>query len=187
MGLEQCGGARYTQENGASEGGETMAEAFTGLIHPFAPVWNADSRVLVLGTFPSVQSRANDFYYGHPQNRFWKVAGEVYGQPAPQTVEQKRAFLLANGVALWDVLASCDIVGSADSAIRNPVANDLTPLLNGSRIRQIFTNGQTAARFYRLYCEPVTGLPATTLPSTSPANAAWSVQRLAKAWAMLRG
>ena len=164
-----------------------MAEAFTGLIHPFLPVWNADSRVLVLGTFPSVQSRANSFYYGHPQNRFWKVLGDVFGQPTPQTVEQKRAFLLANGVALWDVLASCDIIGSADSAIRNPVANDLSPLLKEARIHQIFVNGQTAARFYHRYCEPVTGWPAIALPSTSPANAAWSVQRLAKEWGMLRG
>ena len=163
-----------------------MAEAFTGLIHPFAPVWNADSRVLVLGTFPSVQSRANDFYYGHPQNRFWKVLGQVFDQPAPQTVAQKRAFLLANGVALWDVLASCDIIGSADSAIRNPVANDLSPLLNGARIHQIWTNGQTAARLYHRYCEALTGKPAIALPSTSPANAAWSVERLAMAWAALR-
>ena len=164
-----------------------MVDVFLGIAHPFDPVWNADSRVLVQGTFPSVQSRANDFYYGHPQNRFWKVLGEVFHQPVPQTVEQKRGFLLANGVALWDVLASCDIVGSADSAIRNPAANDLSPLLERANIRRIFTNGQTAARFYHLYCEPLTGRLAETLPSTSPANAAWSVDRLAKAWAALRG
>jgi len=159
-----------------------MAEQFTGIAHPFDPVWNAHSRVLVLGTFPSVQSRANAFYYGHPQNRFWLVLSRVFNQPVPQTVPEKRDFLLANGVALWDVLASCDITGSADSAIRNPIPNDLTPLLTGAPIRQIFTNGQTAARLYARYCQPVTGLPAQALPSTSPANAAWSVERLAAVW-----
>ena len=152
------------------------------LIHPFAPVWDGQSRVLVLGTFPSVQSRKNAFYDGHPQNRFWRVLAALFGVPVPETPEQKRAMLLMHRVALWDVLASCEITGSADSAIRHPVPNNIAALLRDAPIAAVFANGQTASRLYRLHVLPITGVEAITLPSTSPANAAWSLSKLMVAW-----
>lgn len=153
--------------------------------HPFAPVFDAHSRVLVLGTFPSVRSRAAAFYYGHPRNRFWLVLAALCGQPVPETRAQKEALLLANGVALWDVLASCEITGSADGSIRDPQPNDIAVLLVQAPIRAVYANGQTAARLYARYCEPLTGVPAVALPSTSPANAAWSLEKLVAAWQVL--
>lgn len=151
-------------------------------VHTIAPVYNAHSRILILGSFPSVKSRETGFFYGHPQNRFWRMLSELYGAPLPETVEEKRAFLLAHGIALWDVIASCTIEGSSDSSIRDVVPNDLGPLLEEADIRQIYTNGGTADRLYRKYLEPRTGRPAVRLPSTSPANAAWSVERLKGEW-----
>jgi hypoxanthine-DNA glycosylase len=159
-----------------------MADRFLNIAHPFAPVWDARSRVLVLGTFPSVKSRETAFYYGHPQNRFWRVLATLLQEEVPATIESKRALLLQNGVALWDVLASCDIAGSADGSIRRPIPNDIAQLLSRAPIRHIFTNGQTAAALYRRWCEPQTGVPATALPSTSPANAVWTLPRLTEAW-----
>lgn len=156
------------------------------LIHPFVPVWNAQSRVLVLGTFPSVRSRETAFYYGHPQNRFWQVLAALYEEPLPEGRAQKEALMLAHGVALWDVLAACDIQGSADGSIRNAAPNDIAGLLAGSSIRAVYANGQTAGRLYRRLCEPATGLPAIVLPSTSPANAAWTLPRLVEAWQALK-
>ena len=150
--------------------------------HPFPPLYNEESRVLILGSFPSVKSREQAFFYGHPQNRFWKVLGGVFGQEVPATVEEKRAFLLRNRVALWDVIASCEIVGSADSTIKNAVPNDLSSILNNSKVSRIFVNGGTAKRLYDRHLLPVTGMEATVLPSTSPANAAWSVERLIGEW-----
>lgn len=159
-----------------------MATAYRGIVHPFAPVWDERSRVLVLGTFPSVLSRETAFYYGHPRNRFWQVLAAVFGQSVPQTVAEKRALLALHGVALWDVLASCDIVGSADGSIRNAVPNEVGALLAAAPIRRVCCNGKTAAALYRRWCEPQTGLPAVALPSTSPANAAWTLPRLIAAW-----
>lgn len=162
-----------------------MSDTYLGIGHPFEPVWNEHSRVLVLGTFPSVKSRENAFYYGHPQNRFWPVLAMLFNETVPVTVEEKRALLLRNGVALWDVLATCDITGSADGSIRNPIPSDIASLLQKASIQKIFVNGQTAANLYRKYCLPQTSVEAILLPSTSPANAAWSVQRLAIAWEAL--
>ena len=155
-------------------------------IHPIPPVWDADSRILILGSFPSVKSRECGFFYGHPQNRFWKVTAAVFGCAVPETVEEKHAFLLANRVALWDVIASCEIVGSSDASIRNAVPNDLMPILSGAKIERIFTNGSTADALYTRFLLPKTGIPATRLPSTSPANAAFSLERLTKAWRQIR-
>ena len=155
------------------------------IAHPFPPLYNEESRVLILGSFPSVKSREQAFFYGHPQNRFWKVLAGVFGQEVPATIPQKRAFLLRNGVALWDVIASCEIVGSADSSIKNAVPNDLRPILEHSKVTRIFVNGGTAKRLYDRHIEPLTGIPATALPSTSPANAAWSVERLTEAWKII--
>lgn len=159
-----------------------MAQSQLWISHPFAPVWNTQSRVLVLGTFPSVQSRKNDFYYGHPQNRFWQVLAALMQTPVPTTVEHKRALLLQNGIALWDVLASCNITGSADQSIRNPIPNDITILLTQAPITHVFANGQTAGNLYRHWCASQAGMDAIPLPSTSPANAAWTLPKLIQGW-----
>ena len=158
------------------------AQQYLASHHPFAPVFDSTSRVLVLGTFPSVQSRANAFYYGHPQNRFWPVLSALFGAVVPSSVEEKTALLLAHHVALWDVLASCDIAGSADGSIRNPVPNDLSELLGQAPICTVFANGQTAAALYRRWSQPQTGLPMIALPSTSPANARCTLETLIAAW-----
>lgn len=155
-------------------------------VHPIPPVFDADSTVLVLGSFPSVKSRESGFFYGHAQNRFWRVTAAVFGCPVPVTIPEKRAFLLQNHVALWDVIASCDIDGSSDASIKNVRPNDLAPLLAASKITHIFTNGATADALYTRWQFSATGIPAVRLPSTSPANAAWSLDRLIDAWRVIR-
>ena len=150
--------------------------------HPISPIYDENSEILILGSFPSVKSRDEGFFYGHPQNRFWKVVSMVYGEDVPKTISEKKSFLLRNHIALWDVIGSCDIEGSADSSIRNVSANDLSVILNHAEIRQIYVNGQTAYKYYRKYSEKATGSSAVCLPSTSPANAAWSLERLTEAW-----
>ena len=150
--------------------------------HPIRPVYDKNSKILILGSFPSVKSREANFFYGHPQNRFWKVLATVFGVKTPSTVEEKRAFLLEHGVAVWDVIKSCDIVGSSDSSIKNVVPNDLREILNSADIRKIFVNGKTAEQYYKKYIEKEIGRKAICLPSTSPANAAWNVERLVTEW-----
>lgn len=152
------------------------------IVHPIPPIYNKDSKILILGSFPSVRSREEGFFYGHPQNRFWKVASAVFDDAVPTTIEEKMAFLLRNRIALWDVIGSCDIEGSSDSSIRNVSVNDLSTILDQADIRGIYVNGKTAFRYYRKYSEKETGRTAVCLPSTSPANAAWSVGRLTDAW-----
>ena len=150
--------------------------------HPIAPVFNENSKVLILGSFPSVKSREQGFFYGHPQNRFWKVVAAVYGCPVPTTIEEKRTFLLEHGIAVWDVIQSCEIVGSSDSSIKDAVANDLRVILDVADIRQIFVNGKKAEELYKKYIAPRIERDAICLPSTSPANAAWNVDRLVEQW-----
>lgn len=154
-------------------------------VHPFEPVWDADSRLLILGSFPSVLSRQQAFYYGNPRNRFWEVLGKVFDSPVPRDVPKRREWLLRHGIALWDVLASCEIRGSSDASIQHAVVHDLAPLLEGSRISHIWLNGSTAGTHYRRHMAADIGLPAAVLPSTSPANAAWSLQRLVSAWQVI--
>ncbi len=151
-------------------------------VHPIPPVYDPRCRVLILGSFPSVKSREAAFFYGHPQNRFWRMLGLVYGAAPPRTVAEKTAFLLAHGLALWDVIARCEIAGSADASIQNAQPNDLSPILDSCPIERILANGATAGRLYDRLCRPQTGRAAVVLPSTSPANAAWSLERLAEAW-----
>lgn len=155
------------------------------VVHPFPPLYDAASRILILGSFPSVKSREQQFFYGHPQNHFWKVTAAVFGCAVPQTVAEKRAFLHENHIALWDVIGRCEITGSSDSSIRDVVPNDLTEILRTAPIRQIFVNGGTAAKYYEKYQQQQTGVKAVRLPSTSPANAAWSLERLTAAWAVI--
>lgn len=150
--------------------------------HPIEPVYDANSKVLILGSFPSVKSRESGFFYGHPQNRFWKVLAAITGQEVPQTVAEKKAFLLKNRIAVWDVIQSCTITGSSDSSIKDVVANDLSRILDSAVIRQIYVNGRKAEQLYRKYIYPQTGMEAVCLPSTSPANAAWNLERLMDVW-----
>lgn len=152
------------------------------LSHPFPPLYDTDSRILILGSFPSVKSREAMFFYGHPQNRFWRVIASVLGCACPQTIEEKKQMLHAHHIALWDTIASCEITGSSDSSIRDAVVNDLSPILSDADICRIFCNGTASYQLYCRYQEPLTGRPAIRLPSTSPANAAWSADRLTEAW-----
>ena len=157
------------------------------IVHPFPPVYDARSRILILGSFPSVKSREAMFFYGHPRNRFWRVISAIYGEAFPETVPERRELLLRCGIAAWDVIGSCEIAGSSDASIRFVRANDLRPILASADIRAIYVNGQTAAKYYREYTQPLTGIEAVCLPSTSPANAAWSLERLIGAWSVIRG
>lgn len=158
--------------------------------HPIPPVYSTDPqtppRILILGSFPSVKSRETAFFYGHPQNRFWRVMAAILDEPIPVTVAEKTALLTSHGIALWDVIASCNIVGSSDSSITNVTPTDLTPILTTGTIRAIFTNGTTATRLYNKYQRPVTGLPTIPLPSTSPANAQKTLDDLIGKWKMIR-
>ena len=155
--------------------------------HPFGPLFSEHSRVLILGSFPSVKSREQNFFYGHPQNRFWKVIAALYGQKIPGTIPEKRQLILENGLALWDSIASCEITGSSDTSIRNVRANDLRVILDHSPIERIYCNGQKSFEMYRKYILNTIGREAACLPSTSPANAQFSLERLIEAWSVLKG
>ena len=150
--------------------------------HKFGPVYGKDSRILVLGSFPSVKSREVQFYYGHPKNRFWKLLALLYHEEEPAEIPEKKAFLAKHRIAVWDVIESCDITGSSDSSIRNVTINDINRILEAAPIQEIYANGKKAESLYQKYAEPVTGRQITGLPSTSPANAAFSLERLAEAW-----
>ncbi|MEG1292672.1 MAG: DNA-deoxyinosine glycosylase [Clostridium sp.] len=154
--------------------------------HGIQPVFDENSRVLILGSFPSVKSRESHFFYGHPQNRFWKVLSGVVEDVLPTTINEKKQFLLKHHIAIWDVIESCDIEGSSDSSIKNVVPNDLNQVLNHSSICQIFTNGNTSSRLYEKYCLEETKKAAIKLPSTSPANAAFSPERLIENWLQIK-
>ena len=150
--------------------------------HEIEPVYDKNSRILILGSFPSVKSREAGFFYGHPQNRFWKVLAGICKEAVPQTVEEKKCFLLRNGIAVWDVIAECDITGSSDSSIRNVKPADIRRILDVAKIERICCNGATAYRLYEKYLFPLCKREAVKLPSSSPANAAWSAERLMEEW-----
>ena len=152
------------------------------IYHTFEPVCDGRSELLILGSFPSVSSREQGFYYGHPRNRFWKVLAAVLDSPEPANIPEKKELLLAHHIALWDVIDSCDIKGSSDNSIRNVVPVDLVGLLQRAPIRRVYVNGKTAGRLYQRFLEEKTGLEACILPSTSPANAACSLQQLIEIW-----
>ena len=151
-------------------------------VHTIAPVYNEESRILILGSFPSVKSREAGFFYGHPQNRFWKVLAQVFQTDVPVTIEEKKAFLLGHKIAVWDVIGQCEIAGSSDSSIRNVVPNPIQKILDDTKIEQIFVNGKKAEQLYSRYIYPHTKRNATCLPSTSPANASWNLEKLTVAW-----
>lgn len=157
-------------------------EKYQHIRHTFEPVYNEESRVLILGSLPSVKSREEGFYYGHPRNRFWSVMSGLLKCHLPQTVEEKKQMLLGHHVAIYDAVLECDIIGSADSSIRGVVPADIGGILENSQVECIFANGKTAAKLYQRYIQPGTGIPITELPSTSPANAAYGLERLLQAW-----
>lgn len=159
-----------------------MGEIFT---HTFEPIFDKNSEILVLGSFPSVKSRENNFYYAHPQNRFWRVVASVYFCPVPKTVEEKKNMLLSNKIAVWDVIKSCEITGSADSTIKSVIPNDLSEILSVADIKKIYANGKTAQSLYNKYIKKNTGFDIISLPSTSPANAAYSLEKLIKEWKII--
>lgn len=153
--------------------------------HPFPPLFDEQSRILILGSFPSVQSRQGQFFYHHPQNRFWRVMAALLDEPLPQTIPEKAQLLLGHRIALWDVIASCEITGSSDSSIRQVVPNDLSPIFQTAHIAAVFCNGGTSQKYYDAYAKVQTGISAIKLPSTSPANAAWSLERLIGEWSKI--
>ncbi len=150
--------------------------------HPFEPICNENSRILILGSFPSVKSREQSFYYGHPQNRFWRMLSGVFGEQTPVSLEEKKEFLLSHAIALFDVISSCEIVGSSDSSIKNATPNDIHSIVEGAQIEKIITNGKLAHKLYEKHIASTVALPEICLPSTSPANAAFSLDRLISEW-----
>ena len=156
------------------------------IVHPFPPFYNKNSKILILGSFPSVKSREQMFFYGHPQNRFWKVLSSVFDCANPETIEEKKLFLTCNGIALWDVIASCEITGSSDSSIRNVVVNDISEILEEAEIKQIFLNGRIAEKYFKKYTKAQISADAVCLPSTSPANAAWPINKLIEKWKVIK-
>lgn len=160
-------------------------ETYTHVVHTFEPVYDRNSRILVLGSLPSVKSREQNFYYGHPQNRFWKVIAQLTGWQIPETIEDKKKMLFANGIAIWDVIAECDIIGSSDSSIKNVVVNDFEEILKEAPIQKVYANGAKSYELYQKYAFEKTRREIIKLPSTSPANAAWNIERLCEVWKVL--
>lgn len=155
--------------------------------HNIPPVYDSESSILILGSFPSVKSRETGFFYGHPQNRFWKLLSSILECEKPETIEEKKRMLLENKIAVWDVISKCDIIGSGDSSIKNVEPNDILSIIKESNITKIFCNGKTSFRLYKKYIEPATHIEAQCLPSTSPANAAYSLERLKGEWKVIKG
>ena len=154
------------------------------ITHEFEPVFDQSSRILILGTLPSVKSREQNFYYGHPKNRFWKVLAAITEEPVPCTIQEKKLLLIRHHIAVWDVIQSCEIIGSSDSSIRNVIPADIPWLLAQAPIQAVFGNGAKACELFCKYLAKTTGIPIQKLPSTSPANAAWNIERLTSAWNM---
>ena len=159
---------------------------YTHIVHPFGPLYDEHSRILILGSLPSVKSREQHFFYGHPRNRFWPLLAGLFSLPVPGTIEEKKRLVLSHGIALWDTIYSCDIKGSGDSSIKHVTPTDLRTIVDHSKIRYVFCNGNTSGKYYRKFQQKELGIEAEILPSTSPANAAWSAERLAERWKIIR-
>ncbi len=156
------------------------------LSHPIPPLYDEHSKILILGSFPSVKSREQQFFYGHKQNRFWRVLAQVLECETPTDIQQKKAMLIGNHIAVWDVISACDIEGSSDSSIKNVIANDIAGLVQGSGIEKIYGNGEKACRLYDKYCKGKAKKEIIKLPSTSPANAAYSMEKLIEHWQIIK-
>lgn len=161
---------------------KTKEQQYQHIIHPFPPLFSSESRILILGSLPSVKSREEMFFYGHPQNRFWKMLSLIFQTPAPEKIEDKKQLILSHNLALWDTIYSCDIIGSSDSSIRNVTPTDLTKILDNSKIEKVICNGKTSGKYYEQYQMKNTNLKPVILPSTSPANAVYRLDRLAELW-----
>lgn len=161
---------------------KTKEQQYQHIIHPFPPLFSSDSRILILGSLPSVKSREEMFFYGHPQNRFWKMLSLIFQTPVPETIDEKKQLILSHNLALWDTIYSCDIIGSSDSSIRNVTPTDLTKILDNSKIEKVICNGKTSGKYYEQYQMKSTNLKPVILPSTSPANAVYRLDRLAELW-----
>lgn len=155
------------------------------IIHPLEPLYNCDSKILILGSFPSVKTREYGFFYGHLKNRFWKVMGEIFGEDLDTTIEHKKNFLLRNKIALYDSIYKCDIVGSSDASIKNVVPSDLSSIFENADIREVFLNGATSYKYYKKFHEKKYSIEGIKLPSTSPANARYSLDDLAREWKVI--
>ena len=156
------------------------------IIHPFEALYNENSKVLILGSFPSVKSREVSFFYGHPRNRFWKVIPALFGEEEPLTIEKKKELILRRNLALWDSIHSCEITGSSDSSVRNVVPNDISKIIGNSKVSKVFCNGALSHKMYMKYIFPDTKIEAVKLPSTSPANAAYSLDKLIEEWKIIQ-
>lgn len=154
-------------------------------IHTLSPVYNRNSHILILGTFPSVKSRESSFYYGHPQNRFWRVLAGLFQEETPKNNSEKTEFLLSHNIALWDVIKSCEITGSADSTIKSVVPNNINIILDNCPIKAVYANGKTAEKLYNQYLQEITGRKIIALPSTSPANASYTLEKLQDSWKII--
>jgi hypoxanthine-DNA glycosylase len=168
----------------ASRSDNKMSET-QNIVHPIPPLFSKNSDTLILGSFPSVKSREAQFFYGHPQNRFWKLLALLYNEDIPNDVEEKKSLILRHKLALWDTIHSCTITGSSDSSIKDVVPNDISKIISSSKVRRIFANGATSYKLYQKYIFPSTNIKAVKLPSTSPANAAFSLERLAEEWKII--
>lgn len=155
------------------------------IIHPIPPLYDENCTKLVLGSFPSVKSREAQFFYGHPQNRYWRLLAKLFDEEIPTTIEEKTRLALSHNIAMWDTIHSCTIIGSSDSSIKDVVPNDLSVILSNSKVDRIFANGATSYNLYQRYIYPITKIKAVKLPSTSPANAAFSIDRLAEQWKII--
>ena len=157
-------------------------EKYEHITHPFPPLYDANSKILILGSLPSVKSREQMFFYGHPQNRFWRMLAAVYAEDAPESIAEKTSLLLRHHLALWDVIANCEIDGSADASVREAVPVDIVRITDRAHITRVLCNGKLAGTLYARHLQPIMGIPALVLPSTSPANAIWTLPKLTDAW-----
>lgn len=169
-------------QNGNSRKMKTKEQKYQHIVHPIPPLFNSDSRILILGSLPSVKSREAMFFYGHPQNRFWKMISLIFEEPFPQSVEEKKKLVLEHKLAMWDTIYSCDIIGSSDSSIKNVTPTDLKRIVDHSKVERILCNGKTSGKYYEQYQMKELGIRAEILPSTSPANAACSLEKLVAVW-----
>lgn len=153
--------------------------------HPFLPLYGSESRILILGSLPSLKSREENFYYGNPMNRFWKVIAAIFNKNPPDSIEEKKTLILENHLALWDAIYRCDITGSRDQSIRNAEPTNLFPVIKNSKIEHIFCNGKTAWNYYNTHQRKSLEIEAKCLPSTSPANASWTFEKLLEEWKII--
>jgi len=159
---------------------------FNNIIHPFNPIYNAESKILILGSFPSIKSRENDYYYGNMRNRFWEIISTLYGEQFPKTIKDKEILLLNHHIALYDVIYSCDIIKSYDSSIENVVPSNLSSIIKNSKIDNIYTNGNKAHDLYQKYLKEELMINDFKLPSTSPANARYTLDMLMESWSLIK-